>query len=357
MKNRLLFVPVLIALVVSLAACGGGSQKVPPGAVALVNGTAITAAQYQDFFAQAVAAAEAQGQQVTPGSQEYTAVRNQTVAELVELAEVKQQMKKEGVTVTPADIDRFIAKLVKTNYHGSQAKFLAAVKKAKLTLAQAKEQVFINLLATKIHAKVTDSAKVTPAQESQYYKANAAQFMTAAKLQIAASKKLANTIEQKLRNGASFAKLAKQYSQDPGSASQGGKSTVTKGQLVPAYQKAAFSLKTGELSAPIDATSAANSGYGFFIMKPLGPVKKTGGQVTRQMEHILVAVKTKPRQETLAEAKATIDQTLLGQQQQTLWQQWLTDLQNEYKGKVSYGAGYAPPTTTALSTAPAVTTG
>src|SRR6516164_5210275 len=91
MKNRLLFVPVLVALVVSLAACGGGSQQIPAGAIAVVNGTPITTAQYNDFFQQGITAAKLQGQTVTPGSTGYTAVLNQTVAELVELAEVKQQ--------------------------------------------------------------------------------------------------------------------------------------------------------------------------------------------------------------------------------------------------------------------------
>ncbi len=62
MKNRLLFVPVLLALVVSLAACGGGSQNVPANAIAVVNGTPITLAQFNDFFAQAVTAAKLQGQ-------------------------------------------------------------------------------------------------------------------------------------------------------------------------------------------------------------------------------------------------------------------------------------------------------
>ncbi len=85
-------------------------------------------------------------------------------------------MKKEGVTVTPSDIDKFIANLVKTNYGGSQAKFQAALKKAKLSMKAAREQVYINLLATKIHDKVTASAKVTDKQEKDYYDANLAQY-------------------------------------------------------------------------------------------------------------------------------------------------------------------------------------
>jgi foldase protein PrsA len=366
MKNRLLFVPVLVALVVSLAACGGGSQ-IPAGAIAVVNGpsgqSVITTGQFNDFFAQGLTAAKLQGQDVTPGSAGYTAVRNQTVGELVELAEVKQQMKKENVTVTGGDIDKFIANLVKQSYKGSEAKFLAALKKSQLTMKQAREQVFINLLAQRIQTNVQSSAKVTPAEERAYYQANLTQFQKAAATTrpvqyilfrcaptgsvtcpasvSKAKKKLADKVEQKLQNGASFAAMAKQYSDDSTTAPLGGKFTLTKGGVVPAFGKVGFALKNGETSQPVDATSTANQGFGWFIIKALGSAKAT-----------------KAHTESFADAKATIYQTLLQQNQQTLWQQWLTDLQNEYKGKVSYGAGYAPPTTTAGATvAPPATTG
>ena len=77
-------------------------------------------------------------------------------------------------------------------------------------------------------------------------------------------------------------------------------------------------------------------------------MKKTGTQKTRSVEHILVSVKTKPKNSTFKDVQATIKQTLLQQAQATLWQKWLADLTKEYQGKVSYQASYAPPTTTAL---------
>jgi foldase protein PrsA len=351
MKNRLLFVPVLVALVVSLSACGGGSQNIPAGAIAVVNGTPITTAQYNDFFAQGLAAAKLQGQTVTPGSTGFTAVHNQTVAELVELAEVKQQMKKEGITVTPGDIDKFLKNLVQTTYHGSQAKFQVALKTSHLSMKQAREQVFINLLATKMHTKVTSSAKSTPADENAYYKANLAQFAVVASTTrhiahiLVKTKALANTIEQKLQNGANFAALAKQYSTDTGSAANGGELCMSKsGQvtdpnpinpatpdtcqtMVAPFAKVAWALKTGKISAPV------HSQYGWHVIKAVGPVDVQ-----------------KAHTETFKQAQAVIHQAVLKQAQDTLWQQWLTDLQNEYKGKVSYGSGFAPPTTTALPT-------
>src|SRR5262249_2896233 len=135
-------------------------------------------------------------------------------------------------------------------------------------------------------------------------------------------KSLAASLEQQLKNGASFAKLAKKYSKDPGSAAQGGKYLATQGKEVPAYDEAAFALKTGALSGLVDATSQADGGYGWFIIKALGPVQTP----------------------SFATEQTTIQSTLLQQKQQALWSQWLEKLAKQYQGKVSYQTNYAPPT-------------
>lgn len=58
-----------------------------------------------------------------------------------------------------------------------------------------------------------------------------------------------------------FADLARQYSQDPGSAMQGGDlGYVGRGMMVPAFDSAAFSMKKGELRGPVETQ------YGFHIL-------------------------------------------------------------------------------------------
>jgi parvulin-like peptidyl-prolyl isomerase len=349
----------MLSLVASLAACGGGSAP-PANSVALVNGVAIPITDFNLFVQQAINQAKAQGQQPpTPGSPQYTAMRNQVVAELVEIAEVKQAAPKEGVSVTSSDVNKFIANLLKTNYSGSQEKFDAWLKTQGLTMQQAQAEVLLNLLAQKLHTKITASAKVTDAQEKAYYTSNIAQYAVGAATtrsveyilrkcnpaaapgtppvpctaaQSRAAKRVADTVEQKLKNGASFEAMAKQYSQDSSTAPQGGKFTLTKGSVVPAFATAGLALKTGETtSQPVDATSVANSYFGWFIIKALGPV-----------------VHAKAHTESFKQAQAAIQQNLLTQAQDKLWQDWLTNLQKS--GKVTYQAGYAPPATTALPT-------
>jgi len=340
MKTRLLFLPLLLMLAASLAACGGGSQAVPANAVAEVGGTPITTHDFNVYLAQSVAVYKQQngGTAPTPGSPQYTGMRDQVVAYLVESAELVQQAQKENISVTQGEVNKFLTNVAKTRFGGSMAKLAAALKAQGLSMQTARQEVYNNLISQKLHTKVTSGAKVTTAQEQAYYTQNSAQYSTpAGKTRsvehiLVKSKSLADMIEQKLRNGASFAKLAKQYSKDPGSAALGGKYTATGGE-VPAYDQAAFSLKTGALSAPVDATSAANGSYGWFIIKALGPLKTTAAHTT-----------------PFSQAEPTIHQTLLQQAQDKLWQQWISDLVKQYQGKVGYQSGYAPPTTTALPT-------
>jgi peptidyl-prolyl cis-trans isomerase SurA len=63
------------------------------------------------------------------------------------------------------------------------------------------------------------------------------------------AKKLAEYYRQRALRGESVASLAKLYSEDPGSASNGGQyDNITKGMFVPAFEKVAYSLKPGEIS-------------------------------------------------------------------------------------------------------------
>jgi foldase protein PrsA len=67
---------------------------------------------------------------------------------------------------------------------------------------------------------------------------------------------------EKLNAGEDFAKVAKEYSDDPSSAENGGDlGVLNPDQLVPEFSKAAFQLKEGEISEPV------KSDYGYHIIQ------------------------------------------------------------------------------------------
>lgn len=330
MKTRLFFVPVLVAAVAALAACGGGSGTLSSTDVAEVGSTPITKTQFTDLMKQAEAQAIAQGQPaVKIGTSAYTTLRDHVVAYLVQIAELQQQAAKLDAKVTPGDVNAYLQSVAKLHYGGSEKKLDAAIRKGGLTVPQAKFQVMVNLLAQKLKTKVTQSVKVSTADAQKYYNQNKSAYHQNKSREVrhilVSSKAKAEMIETKLRNGANFAALAKQYSKDTGTASLGGKYTAVEGQDVPTFDAAAFALKTGQISQPV------HSPYGWHVIEAIGPVKPA-------------------HTETFKQAEPTIEQNLLTQQQSTAWGAWLTNLGKQYQGKIKYQTGYAPATTTTTST-------
>lgn len=76
------------------------------------------------------------------------------------------------------------------------------------------------------------------------------------------AKKLAEYYRQRVIKGESMSSLAKLYSEDPGSANNGGQySGIVKGQMVPEFEKVAFNLKPGEISDVFETQ------YGFHFIQ------------------------------------------------------------------------------------------
>ncbi len=68
------------------------------------------------------------------------------------------------------------------------------------------------------------------------------------------AKAKAEAILDSIKHGADFAEMAKKYSEDPGSAAEGGDlGWVGKGVFYPEFEAAAFALKPGELSGVVES--------------------------------------------------------------------------------------------------------
>ena len=65
----------------------------------------------------------------------------------------------------------------------------------------------------------------------------------------------AKEVEQKLKDGEDFAKLAEEYSQDPSNATNGGElGYFGRGKMVPEFEEAVFAMEVDEISGPVETS-------------------------------------------------------------------------------------------------------
>jgi parvulin-like peptidyl-prolyl isomerase len=322
MRRLVLFGFASLALLV--AACGGtSSATLGSDDVAVVGGQQISKDQFHQLMARAEKSYVSQKRAFPkPGSAEYEQLKGQAITFLVQQAEVEEQAKKLGIDIGDDKVDKEIARYKKQFYGGSDARYEKAVKQQGLTDEQARDAIRQQLISQALFKKVTGSVTVSDSAIKDYYNTHKTQYVqpeTRDVRHILVTKKaLADSLYQQVKNGANFAKLAKQYSKDPGSAANGGKLTVSKGQTVPAFDKMAFSLKNGEISQPV------HTQYGYHIIQALSAIKP--------------ATTT-----SLAQVRASIKQQLEQQKKNDKITKWLEDTKKGYcGGKIKYQIGYQP---------------
>jgi foldase protein PrsA len=289
MSNASRFAAGLAAatLGLSLAACSqsGGSGG---GDIASVNGQKITKAE---FTAKLSALPQAK------------AVLNQ----LVQADLVDQYAKDNNIQIPDADVTKKLDE-IKARYPAGQ--FENAVKAQGLSETDVRNIIRQQLI---VERAVSKDINVTDADIKKYFDQNHATLDKPAQVHarhiLVADQKTADLVESKLKGGAKFEDLAKQYSVDPGSKDKGGDlGFFGKGQMVPAFEQAAFSLQPNQVSAPV------KSPFGY---------------------HVIQVVEFKPAEKaTLASSHDKIKELLTQQQEQLQIPLFLQTLRSKAKIEV-----------------------
>lgn len=159
-------------------------------------------------------------------------------------------------------------------------------------------------------ARITDGVDVTPQEVSQFFeefqyklpplkdKVKLSSISIYPKLTDAHKKELIDKLKKikaDIEGGEDFASQARIYSEDLGSASNGGLiKNISKGQMVKPFEAAALSLQVGEISDPIE------SEFGYHIIR----LEKKMGKLYEASHILLMAV---PTEEEIAEAKKELE--------------------------------------------------
>lgn len=160
------------------------------------------------------------------------------------------------------------------------------------------------------YQRITEKVDVTPNEVTNFYTTNQYQLpevkdeVTLAKISMfpvlteAHKQEIIDRlkkIKQDILGGESFDSQARIYSEDEGSAANGGLyKNISKGQMVKPFEAAALNLQEGEISDPIE------SEFGFHIIQL---IKKAGKKY--DAKHILI--KSTPNDEEMANAKKELE--------------------------------------------------
>ncbi|MBT3260645.1 hypothetical protein HOC37_02755 [bacterium] len=180
----------------------------------------------------------------------------------------------------------------------------------KKQLISLKKQLLLSLF---LKDTIEQKIKIKDQELETYYQENPDQFRAKELRRIrhivVQDKASAETILKKIKKGADFASLAQTYSQDTGSAANGGEiGWVSKGQLVPSLENAVYNL-----SAPTKISPMVQTSFGYHIIQ-------------------LIDIEKVPAL-TYAQAKDKIYQLLFLQKKEKLLKQSLDKLKQKHKIK------------------------
>lgn len=171
-----------------------------------------------------------------------------------------------------------------------------------------REQMIVNKMQSKITSKLT----VSPAEVRRFYnripkdslplfskEVSVGQIVKKPDVSRSEKDKAINQLislkEQILNGERDFGPLAREYSEDPGSAAQGGElGFFRRGELAPEYEATALSLKPGEISDPVETM------FGIHMIQLL---ERRGN--TFNTKHILI--RPKPTEDDMLRAENFLD--------------------------------------------------
>ena len=333
----------------TFAACGG----VPGNSVATVDGETVTKEDFSHWlnvaakssgqanaavpdpdadYAKCIAAkrkttpAPAKGQpKVTDSAlktqckQEYDQLRNQVLQLLISFKWIQGEAESQSVKVTDAEVKKSFAEQKKQSFP-KEADYQKFIKQSGQTQEDILQRVKLDLLSNKIRDKVVKGKEnVSDKAIADFYNKNKARFAQPEKrdlrVVLTKDKATADKARAALDSGDSWATVAKKYSIDDTSKAAGGKLPAqAEGTLDKELDTAVFSASKNQLEGPIKTQ------YGYYVFTVTGI--------------------TAASQQTLAEAKETIKQTLQSQNQQKALDTWVKDFQKRWKEKTECSEGY-----------------
>lgn len=298
MHNRVLFLLILV-LSAGVVFAGGGQesgqaeqaeqaeqQPLPDDLVATVNGVEISQEDYEQAVTQTQSRMAQQGQPVAEG--ELETFRADILDQLIAEELLYQEAQEQGLTVEDGSADSQIEQM-RAQFDGDEG-WQQALERNGVTEEELREQIERNALIQQLMTTaVPEPGEVTEDEVQEFYDENPEFFEQGEQIsarhilidtreleseaEIEDARQRAEDVRQELIDGADFAALAQERSEGPSATRGGDLGTFGRGQMVPAFEEAAFALEEDQISQVVE------SEFGFHVI-----------QVTEKMDSGLVPV-------------------------------------------------------------------
>lgn len=213
----------------------------------------------------------------------------------------------------PAGKEKFVEELVKKEILYQEAK-----KRGLDNAPEYKKKVEdfqkLTLISQLLEKEIEEKVKVSEKDVKDYYDSHRNELTQNGQVKashiLVKTEEEAKKIREQIGKGGDFAKIAREKSIDPGSAANGGDlGYFSRGQMMPEFEKAAFALKTGEVSGPVKTQ------YGFHIIKVTD--RKAGSVVE------------------FDKVKGLLTQKMTAERQKALFDSYINGLRNSYKTEIN----------------------
>jgi peptidyl-prolyl cis-trans isomerase C len=281
MKRAVLIVGLAAALpwVVNSTALSAEKAANPeskvPATVAKVNGKVIKGDFYTRMYKQVEMTQKAQG--APPEAVDPEGIKQQVLDHLINVELLIQKADEKKIQVSAPEIEKVVEQAQAR--FGGQDQMKDALKAQGLTDEDFRSDVARSLkIQQLLKTEVADKVSVAPGEAKAFYDGNPQAFQVpeqvkarhilirlpegASDSQKKEAKQAIQKAADRVKKGESFESVAKAVSQDPGSAPNGGElGFFPKGRMVPEFEKTAFSLEPGKVSAVVETQ------YGYHLIK------------------------------------------------------------------------------------------
>lgn len=274
--TRTLFLACLCGITVAALPIHGEEKPAASDTVvARVNDNTITRGKLNEAVEEATQGLTRMGDAVTP--EQRTQIEKQVLDQLIGQELMIEKSKSIQVPEMEAKVKEQIDKA--KQMLGDEKAYEAQLQQMNLTEASLKEKIAEGLrMKTLIDQQIRSKIDIADNEIKQFYDAHPEYFAKPAEVRashilvqvpekaddkVKAEKKAAiDKAHERVTKGEDFAKVASEVSEDPGSKGQGGDlGYFGPGRMVPEFEKAAFALKTNEISPVV------TSKFGYHIIK------------------------------------------------------------------------------------------